>query len=41
MNKTDLINQIAESADISKKAAADALQAFMATVTTLWKRVTN
>ncbi len=33
MNKTELINQIAESADISKKAAADALQAFMTTVT--------
>ncbi len=33
MNKTELINQIAESADISKKAAGDALQAFMATVT--------
>ena len=33
MNKTDLISQIAESADISKKAAGDALQAFMGTVT--------
>ena len=33
MNKTELINQIAESADISKKAAGDALQAFMAAVT--------
>ena len=33
MNKTELINQIAESADISKKAAGDALQAFMETVT--------
>lgn len=33
MNKTELINQIAESADISKKSAADALQAFMTTVT--------
>jgi DNA-binding protein HU-beta len=33
VNKTELINQIAESADISKKAARDALQAFMATVT--------
>ena len=34
MNKTELINQIAESADISKKAAGDALQGFMAVVTT-------
>ena len=33
MNKTELINQIAVSADISKKAAGNALQAFMATVT--------
>jgi len=33
MNKTELINQIAESADISKKAAGDALQGFMAAVT--------
>jgi len=33
MNKTELINQIAASADISKKAAGDTLQAFMATVT--------
>lgn len=33
MNKTDLINQIAESADISKKAAGDALQGFMMAVT--------
>ena len=33
MNKKELINQIAESADISKKAAGDALQAFMATAT--------
>jgi DNA-binding protein HU-beta len=33
MNKTELINQIAESADISKKAAGDALQAFMTAVT--------
>jgi DNA-binding protein HU-beta len=32
MNKTELINQIAESADISKKAAGDALQAFMMAV---------
>ena len=32
MNKTELINQIAESADISKKAAGDALQGFMKSV---------
>ena len=32
MNKTELINQIAESADISKKAAGDALQGFMMAV---------
>ena len=29
MNKTELINQIAESADITKKAAGDVLQGFM------------
>ena len=33
MNKTELINQIAESADISKKEAGDALKAFMGSVT--------
>ena len=33
MNKTELINQIAESADISKKDAKDALQTFMMVVT--------
>jgi len=33
MNKTELINQIAESADISKKEAGNALQAFMMAVT--------
>ena len=33
MNKTELINQIAESADISKKAAGDAPQGFMMAVT--------
>ncbi len=33
MNKTELIDQIAESADITKKEAGDALQAFMTTVT--------
>ena len=32
MNKTELINQIAESADISKKAAGDALQGVMIAV---------
>jgi DNA-binding protein HU-beta len=38
MNKTELINHIAESADISKKAASDALQAFMAAVTETLKK---
>jgi DNA-binding protein HU-beta len=33
MNKTELIDRIAESADISKRAAGDALQAFMQAVT--------
>jgi DNA-binding protein HU-beta len=33
MNKTEIINQIAESSDISKKAAGDALQAFMNAIT--------
>ncbi len=33
MNKTELINKIAESADISKKTAGDALQGFMAAIT--------
>jgi len=33
MNKTELINQIAESADISKKAAGDALQGLMLAIT--------
>jgi len=33
MNKTELINQIAESADISKKEAGDALQTFMMAIT--------
>ena len=37
MNKTELINQIAESADISKKSAGEALQAFMAAVTDTMK----
>jgi DNA-binding protein HU-beta len=38
MNKTELINQIAESPDISKKSAGDALQAFMAAVTDTMKK---
>ncbi len=33
MNKAELISQIAESADISKKAAGDALQGFLMAVT--------
>lgn len=33
MNKPELINQIAGSADISKKEAGDALQSFMMAVT--------
>jgi nucleoid DNA-binding protein len=33
MNKIELINQIAESSDISKKEAGDALQSFMMAVT--------
>ena len=38
MNKTELISQIAKSADISKKAAGDALQGFMDTVTKTMKK---
>ena len=38
MNKTELISQIAKSADISKKAAGDALQGFMEAVTKTMKR---
>ena len=38
MNKTELINQIAESDDISKKAAGDALQGFMAAITDTMKK---
>ncbi len=38
MNKTELINQIAESADISKKAAGDALQGFMMAITDTMKK---
>lgn len=33
MNKTELINEIAESADITKKAAGEALQSFMMAIT--------
>ena len=38
MNKTELINQIAESADISKKEAGDALQGFMMAITDTLKK---
>ena len=38
MNKTELINQIAESADISKKEAADALSGFTTAVTETMKK---
>ena len=38
MNKTELVNQIAESADISKKEAGDALQAIMAAITDTMKK---
>ena len=38
MNKTELINQIAESADISKKAAGEALEGFMKAVTDTMKK---
>jgi DNA-binding protein HU-beta len=33
MNKTELINQIAESASITKKEAGEALQSFMMAIT--------
>ena len=33
MNKTELINQIAESADITKKEAGESLQSFMMAIT--------
>ena len=33
MNKAELVNQIAEFADISKKVATDALEGFMAAIT--------
>ena len=38
MNKTELINQIAESADISKKEAGAALQSFMDAITDTMKK---
>lgn len=38
MNKTELISQIAESADISKKAAGDALEGFMKAVSDAMKK---
>ena len=38
MNKTELINQIVESADISKKEAGDALQGFMMAITDTLKK---
>ena len=38
MNKNELIDQIAESADISKKEAGDALQGFMDAVTNTMKK---
>lgn len=38
MNKTELINQIAESADISKKEADNVLQAFMIAITDTMKK---
>jgi len=38
MNKLELINEIAESADISKKAAGDALEGFIQAVTGAMKK---
>lgn len=38
MNKNEFITQIAESADISKKSAGDALQAFMVAITDTMKK---
>ena len=38
MNKTELIEQVAEAADISRKAAGDALQGFMTAVTDTMKQ---
>ena len=41
MNKTELINQIAESADINKKQAGDALNSFMVAITDSLKKDEN
>ncbi len=38
MNKTELIDRIAESADISKRSAGDALQGFMQAVAETLKK---
>lgn len=38
MNKTELINKIADSAEINKKEAGDVLDAFMATITDTLKK---
>lgn len=38
MNKSELIERIADSADISKKAAGDALQGFLTAVTDTVKK---
>jgi len=38
MNKTELIDTIAESADLSKKSAGDVLQAFTAAITDTMKK---
>ena len=38
MNKTELIDKIADSADLSKKSAAAVLQAFMAAITDTMKK---
>ncbi len=38
MNKTELIDKIAESADLSKKSAGDVLQAVMAAITDTMKK---
>ena len=38
MNKNEFITQIAESADITKKEAGDALQAFMVAITDTMKK---
>ena len=38
MNKTEFIEKIAESADLSKKSAGDVLQAFTAAITDTMKK---